>query len=103
MIAGIELHTGKPFIHFDPPYVEHSYPSISLVNRKKLSISVGMSYSFVRFRITDSTNGQQLFSQDVPYPGNWNWTGIDKPAFIYYGNTSQSGELYVRSFVSARP
>lgn len=103
MIAGIELHTGKPFIYFDPPYVEYTYSAISLTGRNKLSISLAEGTSAVRFRITDSKNGQQLFSQDIPYPGGWNWTGTDKPAIVYYGTSSGSGNLYVRSLVSVRP
>jgi hypothetical protein len=106
MIAGIDLDTRKPFIYFDPPYFEYTYPDppIILTNRKKLSISLTYAVGAATLRISDTATGEQLaLWQNIQFPPGWAYVGTDKPAIVYYGTTSgTSGSLYGRAFLSVR-
>ncbi len=104
MIGGIDVDTGEPFIYFDPPYTEFTYPAISLTGLTKLSINLFEGPGYASLYISDAITGEIIFQEEgIPYPGDWNWTGTDKPAIAYYGLSSgTSGTLHVRSFLSAR-
>ncbi|MBI1745343.1 MAG: S8 family serine peptidase [Acidobacteria bacterium] len=103
VIGGIELETGKPFLHFDPPYTLQLYGPIALGNLTKITISVRFALNEVALIISDSDTGAQLFTVTSNYPP-LNWTGTHSGSFLYYGATAgTSGTLYVRDFLSTRP
>ncbi len=107
VIGGIDLSTGTPFITFDSPSSETTYPVVDLGGVKKLTIAVefGSTTEGVSLHISNSVTGAELFSQaDIAYPDLWSWTGTKKAAWTYYGTTGDTGThtLYIQNQVSTR-
>ncbi len=102
MMGGIELNSGVPFVYFDSPYVEYTFPAISLAGVRKLSIALQRLPSSVRLVITNRDTGQELANITQGFLGWGGLTGPEQPALMYYGTQPgvDSGSLHFRAFAS---
>lgn len=104
--GGVILDTGQPFMFFDGPFVQFTYPAIDLRGVTKLSIAVHFDQTSASLFISDGSTGEELFDQDnIAFPSNWNFNGTITGVIGYISkdeNDAGSGTLHLRSTVTVR-